>query len=106
MIDRFGPIPTQVEDLFRTVRCRKIAVELGFEKMLLKNETLKCFFVSNPDSAYFRSETFTGILKFIQTQTNKTRLKQVGKNGILIVEKIKSMAELWSFLTQMEKSID
>ena len=106
MIDRFGPIPTQVEDLFRTVRCRKIAVELGFEKMLLKNETLKCFFVSNPDSAYFRSETFTGILKFIQTQTNKARLKQVGKNGILIVEKIKSMAELWGFLNQMEKSID
>ena len=87
MIDRFGPIPPQVEDLFTTVRCRKIAVELGFEKMLLKDETLKCFFVSNPESKYFQSKTFTGILKFIQTQTNKARLKQVGRNGILIVEK-------------------
>ncbi len=36
MIDRFGPIPASVEDLFTTVRCRKIAVELGFEKMILK----------------------------------------------------------------------
>ncbi len=106
MIDRFGPIPSQVEDLFTTVRCRKIAVELGFEKMLLKNENLKCFFVSNPESAYFQSETFNGILKFIQTKTNKARLKQVGRNGILIVENIKTMNELWEFLNRMEESID
>ncbi len=106
MLDRFGPIPSQVEDLFTTVRCRKIAVELGFEKMLLKNENLKCFFVSNPESPYFQSETFTGILKFIQTKTNKARLKQVGKNGILIVENIKTMTELWEFLNRMEESID
>jgi transcription-repair coupling factor (superfamily II helicase) len=106
IMDRFGPIPLQVEDLFTTVRCRKIAVELGFEKMLLKNENLKCFFVSNPESPYFQSETFTGILKFIQTKTNKARLKQVGRNGILIVENIKTMNELYEFLNRMEASID
>jgi transcription-repair coupling factor (superfamily II helicase) len=106
MADRFGPISPQVEDLFTTVRCRKIAVELGFEKMLLKDDTLRCFFVSNPESPYFQSETFTGILKFIQTQTTKAKLKQVGRNGILIVEKIRSMSELWEFLSRMEQSID
>ena len=106
MTDRFGPIPEQVEDLFTTVRCRKIAVELGFEKMLLKNEVLKCFFVSNPDSPYFQSHTFTGILKFLQTGTNKGKLKQVGKNGILIVESIKTMSALHEFLGKMQDSID
>ncbi len=105
MTDRFGPIPEQVEDLFTTVRCRKIAVELGFEKMFLKNEVLKCFFVSNPDSPYFQSETFNGILQFLQTGTNKGKLKQVGKNGILVVEDIKTMNELFSFLDKMKKSI-
>ncbi|CAN5313210.1 transcription-repair coupling factor [soil metagenome] len=106
LTDRFGTVPQQVEDLFTTVRCRRIAVQLGFEKMLLKDNTLKCFFVSNPESPYFNSETFTSILKFIQTQTNKARLKQVGKNGILIVEKITSMNELYEFLNRMEQSID
>ncbi|MEP6615140.1 MAG: transcription-repair coupling factor [Ginsengibacter sp.] len=106
MTDRFGPIPAEVEDLFTTVRCRWIAVELGFEKMLLKNETLKCFFVSNPESPYFNSDTFKGILHFIQTQTNKARLKQVGRNGILIVEKMRTMKELHDFLTRVENSID
>ncbi len=98
MTDRFGKIPPQTEDLFTTVKCRKLAVELGFEKMLLKNETLKCFFVSNPDSPYFQSNIFTGLLNFIQTQTNKAKLKQVGKNGILIVENVESMTELHKFL--------
>lgn len=102
MIDRFGTVPPQVEDLFTTVRCRKIAVELGFEKMILKNDTLKCFFVANPDSPYFTSKTFEQILNFIQTKTNKAKLKQVGKNGILIVRDIPDMSGLFEFLKEMK----
>src|SRR6476620_9137657 len=101
MVDRFGAIPPEAEDLFTTVRCRRIALELGFEKMFLKNETLKCFFVSNPESPYFQSETFNRILQFLQTGTNKAKLKQVGKNGILVVEGIRSMTDLHDFVKRM-----
>jgi transcription-repair coupling factor (superfamily II helicase) len=100
MQDRFGPIPDTVEDLFTTVRCRKMAVELGFERMFLKNELLKCFFVSNPDSPYFQSETFNKVLQFLQVGTNKAKLKQVGKNGILVVEDIKTMTGIFKFLSK------
>ncbi|MEO6489005.1 MAG: transcription-repair coupling factor [Ferruginibacter sp.] len=105
MADRFGPIPGSVEDLFTTVRSRKTAVELGFEKMFLKNNTLKCFFVSNPDSPYFQSDVFNGILSFLQTGTNKGKLKQVGKNGILVVEDIKTMSALFQFISKMHKAV-
>jgi transcription-repair coupling factor (superfamily II helicase) len=104
MIDRFGPIPSRVEDLFKTVRCRKLAVDLGFEKMILKDNVLKCFFVGNPDSPYFNSKVFQNILNFIQTQTNKARLKQAGRNGILIVKDIFLMKELHKFLKQMHNA--
>ena len=104
MIDRFGAIPPQVEDLFTTVRCRKLAVDLGFEKMILKDNTLKCFFVANADSPYFNSEIFRKILNFIQTQTNKATLKQVGRNGILIVKDIFSMKEMHQFLKKMHNA--
>lgn len=106
MLDRFGPIPAPVEDLFTTVRCRKIAVELGFEKMFLKNEVLKCFFVSNPDSPYFQSETFNRLLLFLQTGTNKAKLKQVGKNGILVIEDIRSMNDMHRFLNKAAESVN
>lgn len=105
MEDRFGPVPQPVEDLFTTIRCREAAIFLGFEKMFLKNETLKCFFVNNPDSPYFQSDTFNGILQFLQTGTNKARLKQVGKNGILVVEDVRDMDTLWRFLSKMKNSL-
>ena len=83
------------------MRCRKLAVGLGFEKMILKDHTLKCFFVGNPESPYFNSSIFLGILEFIQTQTNKAKLKQVGKNGILVVKDLYTMKDLHAFLQQM-----
>jgi transcription-repair coupling factor (superfamily II helicase) len=103
--DRFGPVPPEVEDLFSTVRVRKLSVELGFEKLFLKNETLKCFFVGNPESPYFQSNTFNGILQFLQTGTNKGKLKQVGKNGILVVEDIRTMSELYRFIHKMHQAV-
>ena len=105
MDDRFGPIPPKVEDLFTTVRCRRIAVELGFEKMVLKNDTLRCYFVNNPDSPYFESSVFQGILQFLQTRTNKGKLKQVGKNFMLVIEDIENMQQLHSMLEAMHTDI-
>ena len=78
-----------------------MAVELGFEKMILKDETVKCYFINRPDSPYFESDTFKGILNFIQTRTNKASLKQVGKLFLLIVDDIKTMKDLHSYLSRM-----
>ncbi len=103
--DRFGPVPNQVQDLFDTLRSRKLAVGLGFEKMLLKDETLKCYFINKPDSPYFESEIFRQILHFIQTQTNKAKLKQVGKLFMLVVEDIKNMQQLLQMLQRMHKAV-
>jgi transcription-repair coupling factor (superfamily II helicase) len=105
MQDRFGPIPAEVEDLFTTVSCRKLAVGIGFEKMLLKNETLKCYFVSNPDSPYFTSNTFNKLIEFLQKETNKANLKQTGKLFLLVVQNVKTMASLYQFLQKMHRFI-
>jgi len=101
MKDRFGALPQPVNDLFVTVRCRKLAVELGFEKMSLKEETLRCYFINRPDSPYFESHTFQQILSFIQTGTNKAKLKQSGRLFIMIVDNVKSMEEMHRFLEKM-----
>ena len=106
MYDRFGPVPKQVVDLFDTVRCRKLAVELGFEKMLLKDEILKCYFVNKPDSPYFESPVFHNILSFIQTQTNKAKLRQVGKMFMLVIDDVKSMQHIVELLDRMNNYVN
>lgn len=105
MIDRFGPMPSAVEDLFTTVRCRWRAVEIGFEKMTLKQDTLRCYFINRPDSPYFESALFKNVLAYLQTGTNKARLKQVGKNFLLVVDDIKDMEAMLRFLDGMHKNV-
>lgn len=105
MIDRFGPIPNEVEDLFTTVRCRWLAVDLGFEKMSLKENIMRCYFVNKNDSPYFESDVFKNIISYLQTGTNKGRLKQVAKNFLLVVDDIKSMKEMQTFLERMHKAV-
>jgi len=105
LTDRFGPVPRQVEDLFDTVRIRKLAVGLGFEKIILKDELVKCYFINRPDSPYFESSTFNNILNFIQKQTNKAKLRQAGKLFLLVLQDMKSMQTLLQFMQQMSRSV-
>lgn len=104
-IDRFGPVPPQVQDLFTTVRCRKLAIQLGFERMILKDQVLKCYFINRPDSPYFESDLFRNILAFLQTGTNRARLKQTGKLFMLVMEPARRMQDVYGFLQQMHRAV-
>jgi transcription-repair coupling factor (superfamily II helicase) len=106
MIDRFGPIPPQVDDLFDTVRIRKLAVSLGFEKLILKEETVRAYFINRADSPYFESDTFRLILEYLQKHTNKAKLKQTGRNFLLVLDDIRSMADLLGFLKRMSAFVE
>jgi len=105
MTDRFGALPPSVQELFVTVRCRKLAVAMGFERLILKNDSLKCYFINRPDSPYFESETFKCILDFLQTGTNKAKLKQVGKLFMIVAEPVKDMQDVHHFLQRMHKDV-
>ncbi|NIG52747.1 transcription-repair coupling factor [Chitinophaga sp. Cy-1792] len=104
LADRFGPLPEPVKDLLTMIRCRWMAIQLGFEKMMLKEESLRCYFINNPDSPYFESPTFNHLLTYIQTRTNNAKLKQVGKNFMLVASRIKNMNDLYDFLRGMTDS--
>jgi transcription-repair coupling factor (superfamily II helicase) len=105
MVDRFGPMPNSVEDLFTTVKCRRIAIALGFEKMTLKDETVRCFFINRPDAPYFESDTFKQLLLFAQTSMNTAHFKQAGKNFILIIKDIKGMSECYRLLNKIHTGV-
>ena len=102
MEDRFGNLPSQVTDLFDTVRARWAGVALGFEKMTLKDNVLRCYFINKPESPYFESELFKNILNYLQIGTNKARLKQAGKNFLLVVDDVNSMQAMLRFLQKMQ----
>jgi transcription-repair coupling factor (superfamily II helicase) len=76
---------------------------IGLERLILKNKQLRLYFVSNPDSPYFVSETFKYILQVIQQQIKNARLKNVGTNFMLIIDPIKTIDEVLNLLQRMQK---
>ena len=49
LIDRFGPVPEQSESLIQTIRLRWLAKKIGFEKLVLRNNRLTCYFISDAE---------------------------------------------------------
>ncbi len=107
MLDRFGKIPKQVETLFDTLRLRWICKDLGFEKCILKNQKLRCFFVFNPQSAFYETSFFKNFLAFIGTHGTKygIHLKQSRQFLILVKEKVSSLENAKNLLENLSADI-
>ncbi|MEN9339752.1 MAG: transcription-repair coupling factor, partial [Bacteroidota bacterium] len=102
LIDRFGPQPQAVKDLLTALRARWAAEALGIERLILKNRQLRLYFVSNPASPYFESETFQKILEVIQYRMNNAHLKNIGTIGMLIVDRINGINEVLKALQTLK----
>jgi transcription-repair coupling factor (superfamily II helicase) len=76
LIDRFGPVPPQTEELINAIRLRWLARNIGFEKIVLKNEKMVGYFISNQESSYYQSEIFTRVLKYVQKNPAACRMKE------------------------------
>ena len=75
MIDRFGPIPPQGEELIRVVTLRQLGREIGFEKIILRQGHMRCLFVTGQDDTYYDSKHFDGILDYCTTHIKTCRLE-------------------------------
>jgi transcription-repair coupling factor (superfamily II helicase) len=93
IIDRFGPLPEEVKDLVHTVRLRWKAEDLGFEKLIVKNDSIKAFFVSPDNEAYYKSDIFGKILQYVQSHSKKCRLKETNKKLILTIDDVRSIQD-------------
>jgi transcription-repair coupling factor (superfamily II helicase) len=86
LIDRFGEIPTQVEDLLNSVRIKWVAKNLGLERLILKQKRMIGYFVSNQQSSFYQTSTFTKILQFVQQNSKICVLKEKEtKNGLRLL---------------------
>ena len=105
LTDRFGPMPEAVKSLIETVRLRWLAEKLGFEKLMLKNDNMKAHFVPSDNEAYYKSETFGQILKYVQTHPRKCRMREHKKRLILTVEEVHSVEDGMEILKAMNPAL-
>ncbi|WP_367285536.1 transcription-repair coupling factor [Arcicella rosea] len=103
IIDRFGPIPPEMSDMIEIVRVRWIAESLGMEKILLKNNNLKCFFVPSENEKYYKSAVFGKVIEYVKQNSRKCSLKEVKGKLMLYFDKITSIEELKWILKEITK---
>ncbi len=103
--DRFGPVPPPTEALFNTIRLRWLARNIGFEKIVLKNNLLVCYFISNPESGYFGSEKFSAVLNFVQANPRACRMKEGGNRLSLTFAGVNDVGGALYWLNQLTQLV-
>jgi len=89
--DRFGKLPKSVRDLIEIVKIRWKAEKLGFEKVIIKNNTIKGHFLSSDNTDFYNSEEFGKILSYIQGYPKTCKLKETKNRLIFIQNEISSI---------------
>ena len=88
LIDRFGKLPSESRELLEVVKLRRKAIELGMEKIILKNEKMICYFVSNQQSPFYRSDDFLKIIQFVQKNSSSGKMKEINHKLTLTFDNI------------------
>ena len=89
--DRFGAIPDEVGDLLNTMKLRWLAAQVGMERLILKQGKAIGYFVSDRESKFYQSATFTKILSYIQEHAQDTVLKEDRNKLVLVIERVASV---------------
>lgn len=94
VIDRFGPMPEEVENLIKMVNVRWKAEQLYLEKLTLKNNIMKGYFVSNGNDEFFKSDQFGKVIEYIKRNPTKSSLKESKGRPIITHSDVYSVEQL------------
>ncbi len=86
LLDRFGEMPKQAEDILNSVRIKWIAISMGLERVVMKQNKLVGYFVSDQQSAFYQSPTFNKVLDYLQKYPKKVKMKEKQtRNGLRLL---------------------
>ncbi len=104
LVDRFGKLPHEAEELMHLVVLRREGKHLGCEKIILKQGQMRMQFVSNPESAYYNSSAFDKVINFITMNPKRCNLKEISGKRTMIVMDVKSAHEAAQILSTINNS--
>jgi transcription-repair coupling factor (superfamily II helicase) len=105
LIDRFGPLPSEVEDLIQSFKLRWLAQSLGLEKLVLKQNKMIGHFISNPQSKFYETETFTAVLNYIQHATKGCKISEANDRLRIIYDDVKDINKAYEKLNEINNQL-
>ncbi|MDR0893951.1 MAG: transcription-repair coupling factor [Prevotellaceae bacterium] len=101
LIDRFGSVPPETEELLRIVPLRRLAAKLGVEKIHLKGGRMTLFFVSNPDSPFYQSRAFDKVIAYMMKYTRRCDLREQNTRRSMVVKDVPNVETAVSVLLEI-----
>ena len=117
LIDRFGPLPEQAQELLEVMRLRWICCRLGIDKIMLKGERMALYLPQNND-AYYQSEAFAHLIQYAVTRPKRCmfhdepvrtkglteeELKTVPHKRYITIQDVKTIAGAIHLLTKIKQ---
>lgn len=107
LIDRFGPLPRQAKSLLDSLRIKWIATDFGIEKIILKQNKMVAYFISDQQSTYYQSAKFRKVLSFVQQNPTLCKMKEKEtRNGLrllLTFENVKTIKKALEVLNLIKE---
>lgn len=103
LIDRFGPVPRQGEELMLVVPLRRVGRRLGCEKIILRQGRMQMQFVSNTQSAFYQSAAFGRVINYIGYHPRRCNLKEKNGKRSMVVSQVASVKEAVEILKDIDE---
>lgn len=100
--DRFGKIPSVTAELLRIPRLRRLARQLGIEKVSLKQEMMYLYFVGESNTAYYMSPMFGRILHYCQLNMARCSLRDRNGRRSITIKDVPTVETAVSILTEIQ----
>jgi transcription-repair coupling factor (superfamily II helicase) len=103
LTDRFGRIPDEVNDLMTMVRLRWLAQRYGVERLYLKNNRMKAYLISNPQSAFYDSTEFNSLITYCSHNARRCALIETAGKNIVQISNITSVQDAYDIFCQIKE---
>lgn len=98
LIDRFGPLPRQVNELIVSFKLRWLAQKLGLERLVIKGGKMVGYFIQNPQSPFYETATFTQLLNHIQRNSQNCKMSEQNDRLRIIFSDVKHIKHAFELL--------
>jgi transcription-repair coupling factor (superfamily II helicase) len=98
LIDRFGPLPRQVNELIVSFKLRWLAQNLGLERLVIKGGKMVGYFIQNPQSPFYETATFTQLLNHIQRNAQNCKMSEQNDRLRIIFSDVKHIKHAFEIL--------
>ena len=103
--DRFGELPSQVISLFDSVRIKWIAIKMGIERVIIKQDRFIGYFISDQQSDFYQTQGFSKVLDFAQNNASKVKIKEKNtRGGLRLLLTIENVSSISKVLDMLEKT--